>query len=165
MRNHLRFLLLFSVFGCALFFSCGALAAAIPYIDFSSHDLRSTDLITDSTGNPGDRTAYHSFDESREGDVVSGPPPLGSLVADFGVMGALCRYSPTTGWSQLATASSNLMLVALGGKLVANFPGYGLYMYSGKTWALLTPNSSVENLLGTWWIALRGFWLAGSLEI
>jgi hypothetical protein len=80
------------------------------------------------------------------GDVLTGPPPLGVLAADFGVMGALCRYNGNYSWGQLATASSNLMVAALGG-LVANFPGFGLYQYQGGSWHQLTPNDSAENLL------------------
>jgi len=32
-------------------------------------------------------------------------------------------------------------------KLVANFPSYGLYLYDGTTWTLLTPNDSVQDLI------------------
>jgi hypothetical protein len=147
MRKQFGFLLLFWAFGCTLFFFCDALAAANPSTNYSSDDLGSTNVITDSSQNLGERTAYDPFAETGEGGfALGGPPPLGSLVADFGAMGALCRYGPSSGWRQLTPVSSNLMLASLGG-LVANFPGHGLYHYDGTTWTLLTWNSSVENLL------------------
>jgi hypothetical protein len=149
MRKQLQFLLLLWVFGCTLFFSCGALAAANPYTNYPSDDLGSTNVITDPSENLREPTGYDAFGETGEGGIaLGGPPPLGSLVADFGAMGALCRYSPSSGWSQLATASPNLMVTTLYLGLVANFPAQGLYQYHGATWTLLTQNSSVENLLG-----------------
>jgi hypothetical protein len=85
------------------------------------------------------------------------PPPDTSLVADFGAPEGLWRYSSRYGtWSQMSTASSNLM-VAAGDRLVANFPGFGLYQrYSYMSpWTLLTPNDNVENLvvIGDWLLA------------
>jgi hypothetical protein len=133
MRKQLRFLLLLWVFGYTLFFSCGTLVAANPYTNYSSDDLGSTDVITDSSENLRERTGDNYF--------------YPSLIADFGAMGALWRYSPTSGWSQLSTASSNLMVGAVGG-LVANFPGHGLYQYDGTTWTQLTPNDTVQALFG-----------------
>ena len=85
------------------------------------------------------------------GIVLGGPPhppPDTSLVADFGAQGGLCRYSYST-WSQLAFASANLVVEAPNIGLVANFPGQGLFRYLfGNNWTQLTPNDSVENLLG-----------------
>ena len=85
------------------------------------------------------------------------PPPDTSLVADFGAQGGLCRYSYRYGtWSQLAFASANLVVEAPNIGLVANFPGQGLFRYLfGNNWTQLTPNDSVENLLGiaSWLLA------------
>jgi hypothetical protein len=151
MKKQRRFLVLLWVLGSMVLFSGGALAAATPDDDYSSHSLSSAIVTADSLANPGEQAVQTPIDESRKGGVVTGPPPLGSLVADFGVMGALCRYNPGNGWGQLATASSNLLRVGLGGKLIANFPGFGLYRHNGgNNWELLTPNSSVENLISTW---------------
>jgi hypothetical protein len=84
------------------------------------------------------------------GIALGGPPrplPDTGLVADFGAQEGLWRYSSRYGaWNQLTTASSNLM-VAAGDRLVANFPGFGLYQLYGSPWTLLTPNDSVENLV------------------
>jgi hypothetical protein len=95
------------------------------------------------------------------GIALGGPPrplPDTGLVADFGAQEGLWRYSSNYGtWSQLATGSSNLMVAAggAGGRLVANFPGFGLYQCSLSPWTLLTPNDSVENLvvIGDWLFA------------
>jgi hypothetical protein len=94
------------------------------------------------------------------------PPTKVSLVADFGAQGGLWLYGGSAGWSQLTSASSNLMVSTPGkrlyslwapvypktpgpGTLVANFPGHGLYQYRGNTsqWYQLTPNDSVEYLV------------------
>jgi hypothetical protein len=148
MKKQRRFLVLLWVLGSMVLFSGGALAAAAPDNDYSSHSLSSTIVTADSSANPGEQAAQTPFEETREGGSLSGTMPADLLVADFGVMGALCLYTPGIGWSQLATASSNLMVQALNRNLVANFPGFGLYRYDLKTWALLTPNDSAENLLG-----------------
>jgi hypothetical protein len=144
MRKQLRFRLLLWVIGCTLFFSCGALAAA------NSDDLGSTNVITDSSENLGERTAYDPFTETGERG-----PPLGYgahyvLVADFGAWGGLWRARADGSWSQLTPASSNLMVAVSRGlwdNLVANFPGHGLYQYDGYTWTQLTPNDTVQALI------------------
>ena len=134
MRKQLWFLLLLWVFGYTLFFSCESLAAANPDTNYSSDDLGSTNVITDSSENLRYRTG-------------GGPYYDPSLVADFGALGALWRYDVYSGWRQLTTVSSNLMLAALGG-LVANFPGHGgLYRYTGSNWVPLTDNSGVTNMV------------------
>jgi hypothetical protein len=68
----------------------------------------------------------------------------GTIYVDFGTLG-LWRYD--VGWTNLSSANPN-KIQAYNGKLVANFPGYGLYEYNGSAWTQLTSNDSVQDLLG-----------------
>jgi hypothetical protein len=83
-----------------------------------------------------------------EGGIFGGGTILEgqSLAAAFSSQG-LWLYRNGS-WNSLGALTPD-RLVSYGTKLVANFPGVGLYQYDGTTWTLLTSNSSVENLIGT----------------
>ncbi len=49
-------------------------------------------------------------------------------------------------WTQITPLNPNRML-AFGNKLLANFPGYGLYQYDDAAWAQLTPLSTADSMV------------------
>jgi hypothetical protein len=150
MRKQLSMLVLLSIFGYTLIFSCGALAAENIFTDYSSSFLGNIKAITNPPGNLGGRATYCPFDEIKEGDNLGGPPPCYALAVNFGGQGGLWYYKSCmdfSGWSKWTIGSPNLM-VSTGYGVVANFPSFGLYESNGtNTWTLLTPNSSVENVI------------------
>jgi hypothetical protein len=68
-----------------------------------------------------------------------------ALAAAFGLQG-LWLYRDAA-WSPLTGVSPNHM-ATYGNRLVANFPGFGLYLYDGTAWNQLASNSGVEDLVG-----------------
>jgi hypothetical protein len=67
-----------------------------------------------------------------------------SLAASFG--SGLWLYRDGA-WSKISSLIPNHM-TSYPGKLIANFPLFGLYLYNGTLWTQLTTNTGVEDLLG-----------------
>jgi hypothetical protein len=120
MRKQLRLLVLFLVSAYTLFFSCGALSAASPQVNFSS-----------------DYPGKYVPDSSLVADFGA----LGGLCRY-----RPGSPNPLYGWSQLAAGSPSHM-ISTTSMLIANFPGFGLYEHNGTAWNHITQNDSVESLL------------------
>jgi hypothetical protein len=68
----------------------------------------------------------------------------GKVYVDFGTLG-LWKYD--AGWTNPSSANPN-RIMAYNGRLVANFPVYGLFQHDGTAWSQLTANDSVQDLIG-----------------
>jgi hypothetical protein len=68
----------------------------------------------------------------------------GKVYGDFGPWGV---WKWNGAWTQLSWGDPD-KLWTYGCKLVANFPGIGLYQYNGSNWTALASSTSVESVVG-----------------
>ena len=69
-----------------------------------------------------------------------------NLAADFGSQGLWMLQNGT--WKQISAASPD-KLATYAQKIVASFPGSGVYQYDGTTLTRISSNGSVQNMVGS----------------